>query len=48
MVGGMVTAPLLSMLVIPAAWYLLHRRRHIERAHHTPSMAVPLAKPTTP
>ena len=27
MVGGMVTAPLLSMLVIPAAWYLLHKRR---------------------
>jgi Cu(I)/Ag(I) efflux system membrane protein CusA/SilA len=27
MVGGMVTAPLLSMLVIPAAWYLLHRKR---------------------
>lgn len=27
LVGGMVTAPLLSMLVIPAAWYLLHRRR---------------------
>ena len=27
MVGGMVTAPMLSMLVIPAAWYLLHRRR---------------------
>jgi Cu(I)/Ag(I) efflux system membrane protein CusA/SilA len=26
MVGGMVTAPLLSMLVIPAAWYLAHRR----------------------
>jgi Cu(I)/Ag(I) efflux system membrane protein CusA/SilA len=26
MVGGMVTAPLLSMLVIPAAWYLLNRR----------------------
>ena len=26
MVGGMVTAPLLSMLVIPAAWYLLHRK----------------------
>lgn len=24
MVGGMVTAPLLSMLVIPAAWYLVH------------------------
>lgn len=28
MVGGMVTAPLLSMLVIPAAWYLLHRNQH--------------------
>jgi Cu(I)/Ag(I) efflux system membrane protein CusA/SilA len=27
MVGGMVTAPLLSMLVIPAAWYLAKRKR---------------------
>ena len=27
MVGGMVTAPLLSMLVMPAAWYLVQRRR---------------------
>jgi Cu(I)/Ag(I) efflux system membrane protein CusA/SilA len=27
MVGGMVTAPLLSMLVVPAAWYLLHRQK---------------------
>jgi Cu(I)/Ag(I) efflux system membrane protein CusA/SilA len=27
MVGGMVTAPLLSMLVVPAAWLLIHRRR---------------------
>ena len=27
MVGGMITAPLLSMLVIPAAWLLLQRRR---------------------
>jgi Cu(I)/Ag(I) efflux system membrane protein CusA/SilA len=26
MVGGMVTAPLLSMLVIPAAWYLVRRK----------------------
>jgi Cu(I)/Ag(I) efflux system membrane protein CusA/SilA len=32
MVGGMVTAPLLSMLVIPAAWYLAHRRRTREPA----------------
>ena len=27
MVGGMVTAPLLSLLVIPAAWMLMMRRR---------------------
>ena len=27
MVGGMVTAPLLSMFVIPAAYYLMHRSR---------------------
>ena len=27
MVGGMVTAPLLSMLVVPAAWYLARRAR---------------------
>jgi Cu(I)/Ag(I) efflux system membrane protein CusA/SilA len=27
MVGGMVTAPLLSMLVVPAAWYLMRRSR---------------------
>lgn len=27
MLGGMVTAPLLSMLVVPAAWFLVHRRR---------------------
>ena len=33
MVGGMVTAPLLSMLVIPAAWYLLHRRRRRKEAN---------------
>jgi Cu(I)/Ag(I) efflux system membrane protein CusA/SilA len=26
MVGGMITAPLLSMLVLPAAYLLLHRR----------------------
>jgi Cu(I)/Ag(I) efflux system membrane protein CusA/SilA len=27
MVGGMITAPLLSMLVVPAAYLLLRRRR---------------------
>jgi Cu(I)/Ag(I) efflux system membrane protein CusA/SilA len=33
MVGGMVTAPLLSMFVIPAA-YLLMRRRHTKPDAH--------------
>jgi Cu(I)/Ag(I) efflux system membrane protein CusA/SilA len=31
MIGGMITAPLLSMLVVPAVYYLL-RRREIGRA----------------
>jgi len=39
MVGGMVTAPLLSMLVIPAAWYLLHRGRSAEPVLSTESSA---------
>jgi copper/silver efflux system protein len=26
MIGGMITAPLLSMFVIPAAYYLMRRR----------------------
>jgi Cu(I)/Ag(I) efflux system membrane protein CusA/SilA len=33
MVGGMLTAPLLSMLVIPAAFRLLELRR-LRRANH--------------
>jgi len=36
MVGGMVTAPLLSMLVVPAAW-LLMRRRGLARRVKEPS-----------
>jgi len=32
MVGGMITAPLLSMFVIPAAYYLMRRRRKGRRA----------------
>ncbi len=36
MVGGMVTAPLLSMLVIPAAWYLVHRRRLVSALGSSP------------
>jgi Cu(I)/Ag(I) efflux system membrane protein CusA/SilA len=45
MVGGMVTAPLLSMLVIPAA-YLLLRRRAFARAAVAPTSA-PAAPPAT-
>jgi copper/silver efflux system protein len=33
MVGGMITAPLLSMFVIPAAYLLLRRRRHANVRH---------------
>ncbi|BDC45236.1 hypothetical protein PTKU15_85330 [Paraburkholderia terrae] len=41
MVGGMVTAPILSMFVIPAAWLLLQRRR-VARSQDTGfSHAVP-------
>ena len=47
MVGGMVTAPLLSMLVIPAAWYLLNRRRTPAPVYaHAPADAV-LPQPST-
>jgi len=44
MVGGMVTAPLLSMLVVPAAWYLLHRRRLAGLRPTAPAVA-PFAQP---
>ncbi|MFM0615963.1 efflux RND transporter permease subunit [Paraburkholderia nemoris] len=42
MVGGMITAPILSMLVIPAAWFLLQRRRakrlpDVRLSHAVPS-----------
>ena len=33
MVGGMVTAPLLSMLLVPAAYLLLRRPRRARHAH---------------
>jgi Cu(I)/Ag(I) efflux system membrane protein CusA/SilA len=45
MVGGMISAPLLSMLVIPAAWLLL-RRRALQRAsaaQHVDRVASPVA-----
>ena len=34
MIGGMITAPLLSMLVIPAAYYLIWRHRIATRRSH--------------
>ena len=43
MIGGMVTAPLLSMLVVPAAWYLLHRRRRAIGATSSELKPVPAA-----
>jgi Cu(I)/Ag(I) efflux system membrane protein CusA/SilA len=42
MVGGMVTAPILSMFVIPAAWFLLQRRR----ARHASGVRSPDAVPS--
>ncbi len=48
MVGGMVTAPLLSMLVVPAAWYLLQRRRLALPASTTDSAAASLRDPIKP
>ncbi|PMS19705.1 CusA/CzcA family heavy metal efflux RND transporter [Trinickia dabaoshanensis] len=42
MVGGMVTAPILSMFVIPAAWLLLQRRRAALARRHAEAFAVPV------
>jgi Cu(I)/Ag(I) efflux system membrane protein CusA/SilA len=49
MVGGMVTAPILSMFVIPAAWFLLQRRRARKQAGAGLPHAVPsgMKVPTT-
>jgi Cu(I)/Ag(I) efflux system membrane protein CusA/SilA len=38
MVGGMITAPLLSMLVIPAAWLLMRRPRRRKMTQQVPGM----------
>lgn len=46
MVGGMVTAPLLSMLVIPAVWYLVHRKR--DARYHRSSGTNPATAAATP
>jgi Cu(I)/Ag(I) efflux system membrane protein CusA/SilA len=44
MVGGMISAPLLSMFVVPAAYLLMRRRRSAGRAS-APSYAGPGAAP---
>jgi Cu(I)/Ag(I) efflux system membrane protein CusA/SilA len=41
MIGGMVTAPLLSMFVIPAAYLLMRRGRHHHRASAVPPHITP-------
>jgi Cu(I)/Ag(I) efflux system membrane protein CusA/SilA len=47
MVGGMVTAPLLSLLVIPAAYRLLRQRELASRdRRHGDSMDLPEVRPT--
>jgi len=46
MVGGMVTAPLLSMLIIPAAWLLLQRRKIARTETKTDEPLRPHAVPT--
>ncbi|WGS45503.1 efflux RND transporter permease subunit [Burkholderia sp. JSH-S8] len=50
MVGGMVTAPLLSMFVIPAAWFLLQRRRavHADAARLTDAVPAGMKVPVQP
>ncbi|MGZ2748548.1 efflux RND transporter permease subunit [Burkholderia stagnalis] len=50
MVGGMVTAPLLSMFVIPAAWFLLQRRRavHADVARLTDAVPAGAQVPVQP
>ena len=45
MVGGMITAPLLSMFVIPAAWLLLQRRRLAHSRAVPNAFAVPTGTP---
>jgi Cu(I)/Ag(I) efflux system membrane protein CusA/SilA len=48
MVGGMVTAPLLSMLVVPAVYLLLRRRREARATRHAPLLPQPSLPETSP
>jgi Cu(I)/Ag(I) efflux system membrane protein CusA/SilA len=43
MIGGMITAPMLSMFVIPAAYLLIHGRRRSRTRRDEPLPAVPAA-----
>ena len=45
MAGGMISAPLLSLLVMPAAWYLLQRRRQARRLGSMSPAAATYAAP---
>ncbi|VVE05061.1 cation transporter [Pandoraea iniqua] len=47
MVGGMVTAPLLSMFVIPAAWFLFQRRRLRQAQRAGPDATPPVVSSGT-
>jgi Cu(I)/Ag(I) efflux system membrane protein CusA/SilA len=48
MVGGMVTAPLLSMLVVPAVYLLLRRRHEARATRHAPLLPQPSLPETSP
>ena len=48
MVGGMISAPLLSMFVIPAAYLLLRRRRERTAPHATLGEAAAWARRKSP
>ncbi len=45
MLGGMVMAPLLSMLVVPAAWYLLRRRHAGHSSRINDAIGSPVIQP---
>jgi copper/silver efflux system protein len=48
MVGGMVTAPLLSMLVVPAAYYLIRRRSLLRTSVRVHEGMIVRATPSVP
>jgi Cu(I)/Ag(I) efflux system membrane protein CusA/SilA len=48
MIGGMITAPLLSMLVIPAAYYLMRRRGLVRAATDRPGASATAAQAGAP